>query len=355
MHLEPAKKNNYFFLRLKIVWSIFRKGKVSLKKIINLGHCWFAHKFHGLKSSKYPYMINFELWNECNAQCTFCRTDEGEIYDQNSANMESSRISKGKMSIELYKDVIEQAKDHILIAVLYVNGEPLIYKPLYEALRFAHERKVATIISTNGDLMNEQNARKLLDSGLDFIKIAISGFTQPTYKVEHRGCDIERVKSNIRNLVRMKKEGGHSLVIMLDFMLYNYNAHELELAREFAAELEIMFSIRRGNLFKLEEERPDLIPTEPPRPKVDFPVKDLCEWPWKVMTINWNGDIFPCCDYVVWNDVEPYTTFIPGQTILSDVWNGPEVVKTRDTHCTVGRGGMDICSKCDRTTTAFKF
>ena len=54
--------------------------------------------------------------------------------------------------------------DHILIAVLYINGEPLMYTDLYKAIKFASDRKVATLISTNGELLTEKNIQKIVPS-----------------------------------------------------------------------------------------------------------------------------------------------------------------------------------------------
>ena len=348
--------NQYILLRVRIAFSMLFKGKVSAKKVFNAFHCWLAKAFRLVKVSPYPFMINFELWNECNAQCTFCRTDDGDIYDQNPSNEGRIPIPKGKMSLDLYKEIIEQAKDHILVAVLYVNGEPLMYKDLYEAIKFASDRKVATIISTNGELLTENNIKKLLDSGLDFLKIAISGFSQDIFTVQHRGCHIEKIKENMKNLARLRDEGRHKIIVMLDYIYYQYNAHEYELALALGQELDFMVSRRPGNLFKLAEEHPELAKKEKPQPSSpNLPINDLCDWPWKVMTVNWNGDIFPCCDYVVWNDQKPNSTFEVGKSHIKEIWNGPTVTANRTVHLTEGRGGYEICSKCTRKGTAFKF
>jgi|SaaInlStandDraft_2_1057019.scaffolds.fasta_scaffold03332_7 MoaA/NifB/PqqE/SkfB family radical SAM enzyme len=349
-------KNRYILARAKIAFAILLKGRVSFRKILNAAHCWFAQKFHFVKAAPFPFMINFELWNECNAQCTFCRTDDGVIYDQNPENKGQVPIPKGKMSLELYKEIIEQSKDHILIAVLYVNGEPLMYKGLYEAIQFASDRGVATLISTNGELLTENNIKKLLESGLDFVKIAISGFSQDIYTVQHRGCHIEKIKDNLETLARLRDLGQHKILTMLDYVYYQYNSHEYQSALDFGQRLGFMVSRRPGNLFKLSEEHPELAQHEKPQeaPK-HLPVKNLCDWPWKVMTVDWNGNIYPCCDYVVWNNQEPNATFEVGKSNVKDIWNGPAVIENRTVHLTKGRGGYDICSECTRTGTAFKF
>ena len=349
-------KNKYLLIRIKIALSIVMKGKVSLKKIFNAAHCWIAQKFRFVKSSKFPFLINFELWNECNAQCTFCRSEDGGIYDHNPDNLGKVSIEKGRMPIKMFNEIIEQSKDHILLAVPYVNGEPLMYPDLYKALKFASDRKVATLISTNGELLTEENIKNLLDSSLDFIKIAISGFSQDVFTIQHRGCDIEKIKENMKNLACMRDEGGHKILVMLDYIYYEYNAHEYSEALELGRELDFIVSRRPGNLHKLAEEHLELAKKEKPQDNVtSLPVKDLCEWPWKVMTVNWDGSIYPCCDYVVWGDQKADTVFQIGKSKIEEIWNGSTKINNRKVHLTDGRAGYDICSKCTRTGTAFKF
>jgi MoaA/NifB/PqqE/SkfB family radical SAM enzyme len=350
-------KNKYFFLRVKIALSMILKGKVSSKKIFNAAHCWFAQKFRLVKSSKFPFVINFELWNECNAQCTFCRTDDGGIYDLNPANSGEVSIEKGKMPLQMYEEIIEQSKDHILIAVPYVNGEPLMYPDIYKAIKFASDRKVATMISTNGELLTEKNIQKLLDSQLDFIKIAISGFSQDIFTIQHRGCDIEKIKKNLKTLARLRDdEKGHDLLVMVDYINYEYNTHEYPDVLELCRDLNFMVSRRPGNLNKLSEEHPELAVHEKPQDNTtNLPVKTLCEWPWKIMTVNWDGSIYPCCDYVVWGDQKADTNFEVGKTQIEEIWNGSSKLDNRTVHLAQGRGGYNICSECTRTGTAFKF
>jgi MoaA/NifB/PqqE/SkfB family radical SAM enzyme len=349
------EKNRYILLRIKILLTILVKGKISIKKIMSIAVSWLAHKRRRSRTSKYPFMINFELWNECNAQCTFCRTLDGDIYDQNPSNSGTVPVPKGKMSLELYKDVIDQAKDHLLIAVLYVNGEPLMYNGLYDAIRYASDRNVATVISSNGELMTESNSRKLLESDLDFLKVAISGFSDETVLVQHRTCHIEKIKENLKRFAQLIWEGNYRTLVMVDYVDYQYNSHEKEAARQFCADNGFVFNARPGNLFHLEDDHPDLLAKEKPPHSVDLPLNDLCEWPWKVMTINWNGDVFPCCDYVVWNDVEPLARLEAGKTDLAAVFNGESAAKNRFVHATQGRKAIDICALCPRTDTAFKY
>ena len=97
-----------------------------------------------------------------------------------------------------------------------------------------------------------------MDSSSGFIKIAISGFSQDVFTIQHRGCDIEKIKENMKNLARMRDEGGHKILVMLDYIYYEYNAHEYSEALELGRELDFIVSRRPGNLHKLAEEHAEL-------------------------------------------------------------------------------------------------
>jgi MoaA/NifB/PqqE/SkfB family radical SAM enzyme len=324
------------------------KGKLSLRKVFNAIFCFIAYFLKLNRSARYPFMINFELGNECNANCLFCRTEKGDIYDHNPEGA-GAPIPKGKLPFEVFASVIDECKNHLMMAVLYANGEPFLYKDIFNAIRYASGRGVATMTATNGQLLSERNSRELLEAGLDFVKIAISGFTQEVYAIQQKRGNIELVKNNIRNLARLKKEGGYGIVIMLDFISYTYNAHQVESVKRFCGELGIIFNVRPGNLRGLEDREPA------PARKPELPVKTLCAWPWEVMTINWDGALLPCCDYAVWSGSVPYARYQPGKNTIRDVWNGKSAANYRDVHIKKGRAAIPVCAQCDRDGTAFKY
>ena len=176
MRSYQMKNSSYIRLRFKIVLMLLVKRKLSIKKVINAIGCYLSYYLKSAKSARFPFTISFELSNECNANCIFCRTERGEIYNQNPVG--TTFIEKGSMPFELFTQIIDEAKEYLLMAVLYVNGEPLVYKRLYDAVAYASRNNVATMIATNGILLTENNIDRLLRSGIDFIKIAVSGFTQ---------------------------------------------------------------------------------------------------------------------------------------------------------------------------------
>lgn len=343
------KSSRYLLLRVKIIFMLLRKQKLSLRKLWNLVVCYGAYYLKLHNSARFPFAISFELSNECNANCIFCRTQSGEIYNQNP--QDAAFIKKGFMPYEIVSQVIDETKDHLLMAILYVNGEPLIYKRLFDAIAYATQNRVASMIATNGIMLNEQTSEKLLLAGLDFIKIAISGFSQETYAKQVRFGNVDKIKQNLRQLQAINARNGNKTIVMVDFMQYDYNSHEILPAREFCTSLGFMFNVRRGNSAHSTDDAHNSTAS------LDTPEKiPLCDWPWKVLTINWNGDVFPCCDYVVWSNDSAFSRLTPGgNTKIMDIWNGKAARNYRKIHCTVGRKAIPVCAQCNRSSITFKY
>ena len=335
----------YTILTVSIIILIIKKRKFSLNKIINIFNCYLKYIFKSTKSGKTPIIITFEMWNECNESCLFCRDKDGNIFDLNPDG-KNIPIQKGKLDLNTYKEIVEQVKDYASIIIPYVNGEPLMYKQIYEAIEFATQRKLATLIASNGIILSKKNSIKLLDSGLDFLKIHISGFTNEIHNIEHRVGDVEKIKKNIETFSKLNSNGNYNCMIMLDYILYRHNAFQVSYAKNFSDENGIIFNTRPGNPKGLEN--------EPPQVKSPPPIDLQCDFLWKALTINWDGSILPCCEYSVWSGESPYHKFTNDMNIRK-LWNGEQAKSMRLSHIEKGRRDIAICSGCYRTGVAFKF
>ncbi len=341
------KHNQYLWLKFKLFLKAVQRRKLTARKLWNVFHCSLAYMMKWKKSAAAPFILSLELWNECNAGCLFCRDAKGLIYNVNPEAPMKGAISKGKMPPAMAMDIISQVKRDALIAVLYTNGEPLLYKELPAVVRHATDNGVMTMIATNGLLFTEENARAILEAGIDLIKIQLSGYTQDIYGIQIRYGNVEKLKDNIRMLARLNTEGDHRALILIDFISYAYNQHQVKLVKQFCDELGVMMSMRQGNPRGGLEDREKALPT------ATLPMS--CDWLWKAMQVNFNGDILQCCEAVIWSASKPYETVKVGQTNVLEVWNGKAVMAVREIMATRGRKAMPICAQCQRQGVCFKW
>jgi len=339
------RTNRYFGLRSLIFFRLLFSRKLSLYKFLNLFSCYIHYFLGSTASGHSPIAINFELWNECNESCVFCRSESGAIYDSNPS-ADSKIIPKGKLDFETYIKVLDAFSKYLVMAIPYINGEPLLSKDIYRAINAATQRGIGTLIASNGILLNESNSRKLIDAGLDCLKVHISGFTSPIHSIQHRKGDVERIKRNLVRFMELRTQMGAKTIVLLDFIRYKHNTHEIEEASRFAKEHGVLFSIRPGNPKGMEFSEPTQLDRQ-------LPINIPCDWLWTVLTIDWDGSLYPCCDHVVWSGVPAYGNV--KHTNVEKLWLSPEVKAMRNTHLVKGRSPIPICSECPRQGVKFKW
>ena len=58
--------------------------------------------------------------------------------------------ARGNMNLDDFKHLIDQAGDHLMLLMLWNQGEPFINRCFTEMVRYAHAKKITTMTSTNG-------------------------------------------------------------------------------------------------------------------------------------------------------------------------------------------------------------
>ena len=107
-----------------------------------------------------PYRMKIESTNICNTRCQLCPTGIG-----------LRGRPKGKMELDRYRRLIDQVKWHLLALDLSMWGDPLIVPEIYDMVRYAHDRRIWTYLSSNlhAFKLGQGQAERLIDSGLDLL------------------------------------------------------------------------------------------------------------------------------------------------------------------------------------------
>jgi radical SAM protein with 4Fe4S-binding SPASM domain len=322
----------------RLALSLALARKLTLRKLCVHASNHLRHLARSEKSGRAPSLLLLDPTNACNLACSACRDTHGFIYNQFYKD-KPVRIDVGRMDFTLYESILQELSPDILMAVLYVQGEPLLHKRIFDMIQLATDLHVATMIATNGMLLGEEESRHLVDAGLDVIKVAVSGFTQDMYGRYHRGGDIEQIKQNVVQLAQTRNKANRSLEIIIDYILFDYNHAELASFRTFCKMHGISCATRMGKM-----------PTGFKDGNAEFPPaapsKNICQWPWNVAVVNWDGQVWPCCQFPVAADPIALGQIVPGQISLGQIWNGPDYRAFRDMHASKGRICY-VCEHCD--------
>lgn len=262
-----------------------RRNYRSLYKLINKRIVQFQEKF--LRNSwvwGQPFHLVLESGNVCNLKCPLCPTPWRE-----------ERIPKGMLSFENAKKIIDQ-----LPALIHINlslwGEPFLNKHIFDIIRYAKSKDIEVLVQSNLNIFNKKIAQKLIDTELDILQISLDGASQETYEKYRVGGNFQKVIDNIELLKDLQKgQNNYKTKIIWKMVVNKYNEHEKEKAKIWANNLGVDFIL--VEIYT----PPKLAKDWKPRNKLDSSfsihtdIVQLCYSLWQVATINFNGDVFPCC------------------------------------------------------------
>ncbi len=182
--------------------------------------------------SAHPPFIEIEMTNRCNLACIQCLRSVG-----------LKPYKLGDMEFENYRKILAQFPFAMSIC-LNGFGEPMMYKRFFEVVAYTKKERpwAKIVIYSNGMLIDEDKAHRLMDCGLTELNISLDAARPETYDRVRRGGKLDVVHDNIRRLVRFKKETGARFpLIGVNFVMVNDNEGELVECVEQAKDLGVDF------------------------------------------------------------------------------------------------------------------
>ena len=98
------------------------------------------------------------------------------------------------MQFSLFKKIIDETKDYVELVDLDLYGESMLNPDIYKMIKYAKTNGLNTLLNTNATLLNKENSRKLIHSGLDILIISFDGTSKETYELIRREGNF--IKSN---------------------------------------------------------------------------------------------------------------------------------------------------------------
>lgn len=289
-----------------------------------------------------PFLYTIDPINVCNLHCPVCSTGLGIL-----------GRSRGKISLENYKKVIDQVAPYAYKVILYNWGEPFLHPDIFEIIQYASSQRIEVQISSNLNRFSQEMSEKTVQSGLDTLLVSVDGATQEVYEKYRRSGNLSRVIENLRILVETKRRLGSSKPFIFIRMLVNrYNESQIDEMRRLAESIGVdAFTV--GVLY-VDTNNPDQIEEWLPENAKYSAYKKSSEkltnvWHcadlWEGMTINWDGGVAPCC----WLQDEKNDFCNAFEQPIRDIWNSDAYISSRRVFA-LGRAKAGpistICTRC---------
>ena len=103
-------------------------------------------------------------------------------------------------------------KDDLIYLIFYFQGEPYINPAFLEMVNYASKNNIYTITSTNAHFLDDKNAKRTVQSGLDRLIISIDGTTQEVYEQYRKEGQLKTVLDGApqRSKVEKKTKKRHA-------------------------------------------------------------------------------------------------------------------------------------------------
>lgn len=174
--------------------------------------------------------VFFDISGICNARCPWCvQAERNDNILKNSKKF----IDIGLFSNALERMLALELINKNTIINLFNWGEPLIHPKFPEIINELNKRDLIFGISTNASNIPDINPASM--QNLNRFEISMSGFSQSSYDRIH-GFKFNKIISNIDQLLKRLKRGGYKGTANLVFHIYQFNIHEICLAKEFCAD-----------------------------------------------------------------------------------------------------------------------
>ena len=167
---------------------------------------------------EYPTMIEFELSNTCNLECTMCTGLLSSVIRKNREKLPALKSPYGDRFIEELREFIPYLKE-----ARFNGGEPFLIHIYYKIWDLIYELNpdLKIIVATNGTVLTER-VKKYLERGNFHINLSIDSLDPVLYSQIRVNGDLNEVLKNFYYFKRYCAENQRNLCIMVNPMRQNW-------------------------------------------------------------------------------------------------------------------------------------
>jgi radical SAM protein with 4Fe4S-binding SPASM domain len=246
------------------------------------------------------------------------------------------QTAKTDMTHEVFQHVVRETRDAAEYMMLIGLGEPFMDPAIFDRIEFCHRNSISTLLSTNGTLLDERMAARVLDSPLSQITLSFDGAKKETYEFYRKGAKFEKVRNNFIRFARMKRERRSKLQIIVQMVTMERNAAEVS---DFIA---FWSTIPGVDQLRIKADETNLMSPDVAHPAEHW--NNPCHYLWRgPIYVKHNGDVYPCCQSYMLNGTPLGNV---KKRPLVSIWNSEGIERMRRLHG-AGRGAeIDVCSRC---------
>lgn len=282
----------------------------------------------------FPMFLHIEPSYRCNLRCPMCTQGNPDL-------LEKYGYDEVLNTDDILKILKEGQANQCPSVSFQGDNEPFLIKEMPDWFKLAKEHGFLDImVNTNGTVMTEKIARKVIASGLTRIRFSLDAISEETYNKIRIGAKFSKVMENVENFLRIRKEMQSNLPkIGVNFVRMTTNEHEIDAFIDYWNDKVDYIVIQEFMTPDVEGDFKHL------QGVTKKEVRDFrCNQPWQRLYVRGNGDVTPCC--AMFNSLLKL-----GDTSHSDLhslWNSSAGTALRQLHKEGRFFDNPICLKCSK-------
>lgn len=120
------------------------------------------HRTEMLASDRRPIVV-WSTTRTCNLKCVHCYTDS------------SNKKYNNELTTDEGIKLIDDLASFKIPSLLFSGGEPLMRKDLFKLVEKAAAKDIRPVLSTNGTLIDKENAKNIKNAGIVYVGISLDG------------------------------------------------------------------------------------------------------------------------------------------------------------------------------------
>ena len=273
----------------------------------------------------YPPCLQIEPTSICNFRCVFCFQTDPLLTQRKHGHA-------GQISLDLFKQIVDQIEGHIEFVTMASRGEPLMTKGIEEMLAYASGKFLGLKMNTNATFLDEKKAHAILQAEPNTLVFSADAADAATYAQLRVNGDFDRVMGNIRRFKEIKERDypNSRLITRVSGVAFDRERQDHQKIEEFWREYvdQVAFV--------------DYNPWENAYDNEPNGIDEACSDLWRRAFVWWDGKMNPC-------DVD-YRSFLCPGTVgdesVSDIWTGQGYTTLREKHLEMQRQSLTPCRGC---------
>ena len=240
-------------------------------------------------------------------------------------------VLRKSKSLELFKNIVDQAFGNIEFISIASRGEPLVSKKIIEMLKYTENKFLNLKINTNASLLTEDICHAILSDTVKTVVFSADAADEELYKKLRVNGNLENVLKRIRmfNNIKLKHYPKSKIITRVSGVKVN-SEQNFDQMKSFWGEL---------------VDQVAFVDYNPWENIYNSPVKNIkkpCSDLWRRMFVWWDGKVNPCdSDYKSFLSVGSFP-----KNSLQDLWKNKQYELIRNQHLSEKRTKVFPCKSC---------